>query len=100
MKIRNYLLVLALTFFSFGNFNQVIARENITKEEAQARGAQIRERVDEIRNMDLSTLTRTQKVELRHELKDMKKEMTESPVLIVISGGALILIIILLILLL
>lgn len=66
----------------------------------EARALAIKERVTEIKAMDFSKLSATERKDLRHELKDMKQELRQHPTGIYISGAGLILIIILLILLL
>ena len=67
---------------------------------SETRIAQIQDRVDAIRAMKFSTLTSSDRKELRQELRGMKHELRSSDPVIYISAGALILIIILLILLL
>ena len=48
--------------------------ENMTKEQKEERYIQMKQRVEEIKNMDRSALTKEEKKELRNELKDMNKE--------------------------
>jgi hypothetical protein len=60
----------------------------------------LKNRVEEIRKMDKSTLTSAEKRELRNELKGIKESVRRSDSVIYISGGTLILIIIILIILL
>ncbi len=73
----------------------------MTKEQKASRIAEIKARVEEIRNMDKSKLSGADRKALRHELRDMN---TESKALgtggVYISLGALIVIILLLILIL
>lgn len=57
-------------------------------------------RVEEIRVMDKSNLTKTEKSELKKELKETKKDLKKNNGTIVIGGTTLILIIILVIILL
>jgi len=57
-------------------------------------------RLDEINAMDKAPLTKTEKRELRKEVRTIKKELTESSGGIYLSVGAVIIIILLLILLL
>lgn len=59
----------------------------------------ITKRVEEIREMDKSDLTASEKNELKSELKEMKKEVKKGGGTIYIGGATLLLIIILLILL-
>lgn len=56
-------------------------------------------RVEEIRDMDKTDMTKAEKRELRSELKAIKKEMRDSGGVVYIGGATLILIIILIILL-
>ncbi|MBN8878559.1 MAG: hypothetical protein J0I32_13525 [Sphingobacteriales bacterium] len=71
----------------------------MTEEEKKARAEEIRNRVEEIRAMDKSTLTRAEKKALKKELRKMNKEAKEIRG-IYLSFGAIIIIILLLILLL
>lgn len=59
---------------------------------------EITQRLNEIKAMDLKKLSRAERRELRHEVKEMKKEMAISGG-VYISVGALLLIILLLLLL-
>ncbi len=68
--------------------------------EAMARQQEVLSRISEIKSLDRSTLTKTEKKELRHELRDLKKEAARSSNGIYFSVGALIVIALLLILLL
>jgi hypothetical protein len=72
----------------------------MTKEQAQARVTEIKQRVEEIRTTDFSQLTTAQRKDMKQELKGMKKELRSSDPVVVISAGALLLIIIILILIL
>lgn len=56
-------------------------------------------RVEEIRDMDKSNLTPEEKLELKKELKEYKKEMKQNRPIVYIGGVGLILLIILVILL-
>ena len=60
----------------------------------------LKNRVEEIRNMDKSTLNATEKSELRNELKGIKESVRRSDGVIYIGGGTLLLVIILIIILL
>jgi hypothetical protein len=64
------------------------------------RGQQLLQRLEEIRGMDKSELTRLEKKSLRNEVKGIKKEMRHSSGGIYLSVGAVIIIILLLILIL
>ena len=58
-----------------------------------------RERVKEIRDMDKSELTTSEKKELKNELKDIKETMHKDGTYIYIGGSTLLIIIILLLIL-
>lgn len=79
-------------------------KANTEKTEKDANAQQLMNRLQEIRNMDRSNLTSTEKKELRKELKEMKKEARKADRDrrggIYLSVGAIIIIILLLILLL
>ena len=66
----------------------------------QARLSQITRRVEEIRNMDFSTLSRTDRRELKKELQELKKEARVMKGGVYLSVGAIIIIILVLILIL
>ncbi len=78
---------------------------NMTVAQREARIAEIKQRVTEIRAMDKSHLTSNEKKELRTELKNMRKEANAMSAAnggggIYLSVGAIIIIILLLILIL
>lgn len=69
-------------------------------ESKNARSIVLLNRLNEIKGMDKSTLTSSERKELRTELKSLKKEMRKSTNGVYLSVGAIIIIILLLILLL
>ena len=71
----------------------------MTEAEKKARFEEIKQRVYEIKAMDKSNLTKSERKELRHELKDLKKQ-AKAVQGIYLSVGAVIIIILLLILIL
>lgn len=71
----------------------------MTEEQKAARADEIRLRVEEIKAMDKSTLTREEKKALKKELREMRKEAKEIKG-VYLSFGAIIIIILLLILIL
>jgi Flp pilus assembly protein TadB len=74
---------------------------NTEKSRDEARAQQLMSRLTEIRNMDKSNLTSTEKRELRKEVREMKKEVKKNNSRgIYLSVGAIIIIVLLLILLL
>jgi malate/lactate dehydrogenase len=88
-----------LLFFSLTGFNTQAAEKTMTREQAEVRVIQIKDRVNEIKAMDFSKLSTEQRASLRSELKSDKKELKDIPV-VIIPLGALIVIIVLLIILL
>jgi hypothetical protein len=76
------------------------AERNMSRVEAEFRVNEIRQRVEDIRAMDFSQLTATERHAVKYELRDMKKELVQMGPYIYISTGALIIIIVLLLLLL
>ena len=76
------------------------AAANMTPEQKEARLEEINTRVQEIKAMDKSQLTREDRRELRAELKSMKKESRAMGGGIYLSVGAIIIIILVLILIL
>lgn len=93
-------MFLMLLMLSGISFNSQAANANMNKEQAQVRIMEIKQRVEDIRAMDMSKLNATDRKALKHELKDMKQEVKQLEPYVIISAGALILIIVLLILLL
>ena len=80
-----------------GNETPAIATEKTSND---ARAQQLVTRLKEIRDMDKSNLTSSEKKELRKEVKEMKKEVKKNTNGVYLSVGAIIIIILLLILLL
>ena len=86
----------AQTFAANGASNNTVATEpTLTTEEVNV----LKERVIEIREMDKSELTATEKSELKSELKEIKETVRNEPA-IYIGGVSLLLLIILLVILL
>ena len=98
MKIRIYLFALMMAVTSFATTTQ--AATLTAKEQSEMRVTEIKQRVEQIRSMDLSSLSKTERVNLNQELKGMNKELRQLDGVIYISVGALILIIVILILIL
>jgi len=94
------MLLVTLTF----NLNFAVAADNKPKTELTAEQKvelnRITSRVEEIRAMDKSNLSRAEKKELRKELKEMKKKANAIGGGVYLSVGAIIIIILLLILIL
>lgn len=102
MKKKIYLL--ATAFMLMLATPSVMAKDAKSKpemtERQKARVEEISRRVEEIKNMDRSELTRQDRKDLRNELLEMKKEAKAMSGGIFLSVGAIIIIILLLILLL
>jgi peptidoglycan hydrolase CwlO-like protein len=77
------------------NSAATVKTENKLSEEEISR---LTKRVEEIRSMDKSKMTSTEKRELRKELKGIKENVQKRDGVIYIGGGALLVIIIILIL--
>jgi hypothetical protein len=105
MKVKSFLLSLVMltsiaafssnaTSVDPGN-NKVTVKErvaNMTKEQKDARIAEMKVRVHEIKAMDRSQLSRSERKAIRQELKDINKEARElgtKDLAVVILGGAL-----------
>ncbi len=108
MNLRALLLSIVLlittstlhaTNSSNGFDKEKIAR--MTEEEKNARIAVMKSRVEEIRDMDRSTLSRSERKELRRELKDLNKEakaMGRGGIYISLTGILIIILILILVL--
>ncbi|WP_461788476.1 hypothetical protein [Pedobacter sp.] len=95
------LLVCTLLFnfnFAYANDDKSKAKELTTEQRAELN--RIISRVEEIKAMDKSKLSREEKKELRKELKEMKKKANSMSGGVYLSVGAIIIIILLLILIL
>jgi hypothetical protein len=110
MKPKNYVVFLILlltmtvtnTYAAVDN-NNVPAKERIvimTDAEKSVRLEEIKSRVNEIKDMDKTDLTKMERKDLKRELRDMKKEARVISGGVYLSVGAIIIIILLLILLL
>ncbi len=82
------------------NTDKIATTTTLTPEQKQARVAEITIRVNQIRDMDKSQLTRADKRALRAELRSLKAESNSNGGGIYLSVGAIIIIILLLILIL
>jgi DNA gyrase/topoisomerase IV subunit A len=103
--MKKFIYTLALVFTLGISANTVSAADKKeTKTEMTAEQKvqfeKLVNRVEEIRNMDKSNLTRTEKKALRKELKEMKEQARVLQQGVYLSVGAIIIIILLLILIL
>ena len=104
MKKTVYLFMFALMSLTFvptanANVTDPVITEN-TNAETSARVKVLMSRLEEIKEMDKSSMTRSQKKELRKEVKAIKSELKSTGNGVYLSVGAIIIIILLLILLL
>ncbi len=90
-------LILCLTSFSIPGF---AANGPATNTATEARMQQIRSRLLEIKNMDMSKLSRDDRRALRHEVRELRQEAKDLDGGIYLSAGAIVIIILLLILIL
>jgi len=79
---------------SSSNTTEATTSTKLTDEEIST----YRARVEEIRDMDKSELTKSEKKELRNELKDIKSTMHRDGVYFYVGGSTLLIIILILIL--
>lgn len=107
-KTKTYSLVLCILLaFTFGNPGIASAEDPakplkvLTEEEIAVRMNQMTKRVEEIKNMDRSSLSKQERKELRKELKEMNKTAKALGQRgVYLSVGAIIVIVLLLILIL
>jgi Flp pilus assembly protein TadB len=94
MKSKLYLLSLtAVLIFTSMTTNAALVSGNQPSkavEQTDSRLAEIKQRVEEIRAMDKSQLNKSERRNLRNELKDMKKELKRREGGIYISTAAII----------
>lgn len=107
MKVKIYMmLAMMMLAFTFGPTVSAKpvdepAPKTFTDEEIEIRMNEMRQRVKEIKEMDKSELTRSERKALRQELRDMNKEARAFGERgVYLSVGAIIIIILLLILIL
>ena len=104
--MKKFIYSLALIFMLGVSANTVLAAEKSEKNKTEMTAEQkvqlkrITDRVEEIRDMDKSNLTKSDRKELRKELREMKKEARAMGGGVYLSVGAIIIIILLLILIL
>ena len=105
MKIKKFLLALTMlcsiaaftgnaTTIDHGNNNATVKERvaNMTKEQKEARIAEIKVRINEIKAMDISKLSPDERKALRQELRSMNREahyLGSRDVVIVLMGGFL-----------
>jgi hypothetical protein len=80
--------------------NSAVMAPETSKTTENTRAEVLTQRLEEIKNMDKSDMSRMEKKDLRNEVKDIKKEMKGMSGGVYLSVGAIIIVILLLILLL
>lgn len=103
MKKLMYALSFLVMFFAFEMDASAASKKNVKEElspEQKERLSEIEKRVDEIKEMDFSEMSKEERKEVKNELKDMKVEAKQMGGGIYLSVGAIIIIILLLILIL
>jgi len=104
--MKKFIYSLALIFMLGVSANTVLAAEKSEKNKTEMTAEQkvqlkrITDRVEEIRDMDKSNLTKSDRKELRKELRELKKQARAMGGGVYLSVGAIIIIILLLILIL
>jgi hypothetical protein len=95
MTMRAKLLLPAFLLMCSATLStQTMAKDNLTEEQQSAYVTQIKQRMEQIRLLDLPSLGKKQRSDLRHELKGMKSQLQDmKPVAIVITLSALIVVI-------
>lgn len=103
-SIARIITLVMLLSLSFTTVTKAITIDSLQSkapiERVSNRSTELLNRLNEIKNIDKSTLTRSEKKELRVELRSIKKEMQKSSNGVYLSVGAIIIIILLLIILL
>lgn len=104
--MKKTIFIALLTIFSLSASNVFAAAETSTSTATATENklsaeeiSNYRNRVEEIRDMDKSELTSTEKKELKNELKDIKTSMHRDGTYIIIGGSTLVIILILLLIL-
>jgi hypothetical protein len=101
MKKQIYLLLTAILLASSSVMaNDVKSKPALTENQIARVASEITRRVEEIKNMDKSDLSRVERKALRNELLEMKKEAKAMNGGVYLSVGAIIIILLVLILIL
>lgn len=101
LRIASLFLLMAITLpASSSMIAPASSQTNSASNTENARAQQLQQRLEEIKNIDRSGMTRLEKKSLRKEVKEIKKESKELSGGVYLSVAAIIIIILLLILLL
>lgn len=100
-RITSIVMFMAITLpASSAIIDPSASSNNSTPNTENPRAQQLLQRLEDIKGMEKSTMTKADKRELRKEVKDIKKEMKAIKGGVYLSVGAIIIVILLLILLL
>lgn len=100
LRIVSLVIFITLSLPASSAIISPVASSSHAVKHEDPRAVQLLQRLDEIKNMDRSELTRLEKKSLRKEVKDIKKELAPIKGGVYLSVGAIIIIILLLILIL
>jgi len=98
LQMLAFAIMLGISCLCTRSFAAEVA--NVTNVAATERLKQIKLRVEEIKHMDKSNLTRDERKELRHELKDMHNETKAIGDGMYLSVGAVVIVVLVLVLML
>lgn len=98
-KTRLYLMIMILSLGAFTAVNASEKKHSTTNTEIPVEIKVMLNRLDEIKDMDKSEMNRSEKKELRKEIRAIKSQIRSSGNGIYISAGAIIIILLLIILL-
>lgn len=99
-KPTMFVMLMSLTMVSTSAFSTTPENKAVSANSTSAEAQILSNRLNEIKAMDVSSMTRKQKRELKHEVKAINHKMSVNGGGVYISVGAAILIILLLIILL
>lgn len=110
--MKKIILLAFVMFFAFGttsimandaetkaNTEDVVATKDAEKKLSDEEIKRLVERVEEIRALDKSEMTKEEKKELRKEVKEMKEKVRQQDATIYIGGSTLLIILLLIIIL-
>lgn len=100
LRIASFVMLMAIALPASSTLVSDSTASNSPAKTEDTRTQQLLNRLEEIRDMNKSGLTRLEKKSLRKEVKDIKKEMKAISGGVYLSVGAIIIIILLLILIL
>lgn len=101
LRVASFAIIMGIALPARSNSLTTDPGQPLSADAKEVRAQQMLHRLEEIRDMDKSTLSKEEKKALRKEVKDMRKEARRDGIRgVYISIGALIIIVLLLILIL